>query len=510
MVTALKNIPSKDAASKSGLRSSSKSERASTKSTQCSKVLTVPEGINAAIQQMRYAVRGPLVQRADQLSHQLEDGTAPSDLPFTRVMYCNIGNPQSVGQAPVTFVRQVLSAFVCPELLDTSSFPPDVVNRVRRLLQTSHGAGAYTPSPGIPRIRQRVADAITRRDNVKASYENIFLTNGASEAVKLLLQLLIRDSRDGILIPVPQYPLYSASMTVLGGKQVSYFLDEDNGWSLNIDELKQKIHSAREQGICVRALVVINPGNPTGQVLSRENMEDIISFCAENRLVILADEVYQANVYDENKPFVSFKKVVTEMNSNVELASFHSVSKGVLGECGMRGGYVELCNMTNEVLNMIYKTLSISLCSNVLGQVALDIMMNPPQEGDASYELYEKEVSRTFNSLKRKSIKLSEAFNSFERLSCHHSEGAMYLFPRLDMPDKAIREAKSRNLDSADVMYCTELLEATGICVVPGSGFGQRDGTFHFRTTFLPPEEHMDEVIEKMREFHHNFMTKYS
>lgn len=474
------------------------------------KVLSVPDGINKSIQQMEYAVRGALVQRADRLANQLRDPVTAPNLPFSRIVYCNIGNPQSVGQPPVTFVRQVLSAFVSPHLLDTYDFPSDVVTRVRALLDVSHGSGAYTESPGIQFIRNRVANAITQRDGFESLSDNIFLTNGASEAVKTMMHLLVRAPNDGILIPIPQYPLYSATMTLLGGAQVSYYLDEDNGWALDLQELQMRIDSARNQGICVRALVVINPGNPTGQVLSRENMERIVSFCHENKLVILADEVYQSNVYVDDKPFLSFKKIVTEMNSSVELASFHSVSKGVLGECGMRGGYVELCNMADDVRDLTYKSLSVSLCSNVLGQVALDIMMNPPEAGDPSYDLYKEEVTRIFESLRRKSVKLSEAFNSFQGVTCNRSEGAMYLFPRITLPENAILEAQSRNMASADVLYCFELLESTGICVVPGSGFGQQKGTLHFRTTFLPPENQIDDVVEQMREFHHNFLKKYS
>lgn len=474
------------------------------------KVLTAPDGVNQSIQRMEYAVRGALVQRAEHLAHQLRDPKAASNLPFSRIVYCNIGNPQSVGQPPITYVRQVLSAFVSPQLLDTTDLPSDVVDRVRMYMDVSHGAGAYTESPGIHFFRERVANAITKRDGVKASLEDIFLTNGASEAVKTLMQLLVRDSSDGILIPVPQYPLYSATMTALGGVQVSYYLDEENGWGLDIDQLKQSLDDARDKGICVRALVVINPGNPTGQVLSRKNIERVVSFCQENRLVILADEVYQENVYVEDKPFVSFKKVVHDMGSDVELASFHSISKGVMGECGMRGGYVELCNIKDEIHGLTYKTLSVSLCSNVLGQAAMDIMMNPPQAGDPSHELYVKETDDIFNSLKRKSIKLSNAFESFEGITCNRSEGAMYLFPRIEMPRGAILEAQSRNMASADVLYCFELLESTGICVVPGSGFGQRKGTYHFRTTFLPPEDQIDSVVEQMREFHRGFLKKYS
>nr|AIT69946.1 alanine transaminase [Melanothamnus japonicus] len=479
------------------------------------KVLAVPGGINPALVKMEYAVRGPIVQRAEQITEQLNKKDESSSLPFDQVIYCNIGNPQSVGQQPVTFLRQVLSILVCPSLIsaDPSPFPSDVVGRAKDILAHSHGIGAYTASPGLPFIRDQIVKAITSRDNgIPASSDKIFLTNGASDAVKAVLQLLIRSPNDGIMIPIPQYPLYSATLTSISGAQVPYFLDEDavkDQWSLDIDELQRSYDDAKEKGIDVRALVVINPGNPTGHVLSRDQVHGIVRFCERNNVLIMADEVYQTNVFKPSE-FISFKRAVVEVGSNVELASFHSVSKGVLGECGIRAGYVEIHNMDEETRQMLYKVVSVNLCSNVLGQAAVSIMMNPPQPGDPSYELYSKEVGDIFNGLQRKSQKLSQALNTFEGVTCNTSQGAMYLFPRITVPEKAIEEAKKQGLSAPDVLYCMEMLEETGICTVPGSGFGQKEGTYHFRTTFLPPEDQMDGVVEQMRSFHHNFLQKYS
>nr|AIT69932.1 alanine transaminase [Betaphycus philippinensis] len=470
---------------------------------------------------MEYAVRGELVLRAEDLAKKLKlrPPAAPA-LPFDHVTYCNIGNPQSVGQRPVTFVRQALAAAVCPALIGLTPagptqsprvFPPDVELRVRQVLHASHGVGAYSESRGLEIVRRRVADAIQKRDaGIACDPENVFLTNGASDAVKAMLSLIVRGTGDGVMIPIPQYPLYSASMTSMRGVQVGYYLDEDEGWSLSMAELQGRLEEARGRGVDVRAIVIINPGNPTGQVLTRQNMEDVIRFCEREGLVILADEVYQQNVYVKHKPFISFKKVVTDLHSKVELASFHSVSKGVLGECGLRGGYMEVVNMNQDVIELIYKVLSVSLCSNIVGQLAVDLMMTPPKPGEPSYELYNAEVTEIFESLRRKAMALSEGLNTFEGVSCNPSEGAMYLFPRITIPEAAIFAARERGMACPDVLYCVELLEATGICVVPGSGFGQREGTYHFRTTFLPPEDQISDVIEKMRTFHSSFMKKYS
>lgn len=182
--------------------------------------------------------------------------------------------------------------------------------------------------------------------------------------------LIANTASDGILIPIPQYPLYSATIPLLGGKPIPYYLDEENGWALRIEELSRAVQEARRLSLTPKALVVINPGNPTGQCLERSNMESIIDFCHRERLVLLADEVYQENVYVSHKSFISFKRVLHDMGpryANQELMSFHSVSKGFVGECGKRGGYVEMTNIDEDVLQEYYKLCSINLCPNVLG-----------------------------------------------------------------------------------------------------------------------------------------------
>lgn len=135
-------------------------------------------------------------------------------------------------------------------------------------------------------------------------------------------------------------------------------------------------------GISVRAMVVINPGNPTGNVLLRKDIEDIIKICYENEIVIIADEVYQNNIYKEDRPFISFRKVLSELGepyaNSVELISLHSVSKGLLGECGLRGGFFEAHNLDEFADQMLYKLKSIELCSNTIGQVATHLMIRPP------------------------------------------------------------------------------------------------------------------------------------
>ena len=133
---------------------------------------------------------------------------------------------------------------------------------------------------------------MTERDGARASPNEIFLTDGASVAVRLCLHGLLRGRMDGVLVPIPQYPLYSASIALYGGTLVPYYLDEASGWAMNFANLKEAVENAKREGVMCRGLVLINPGNPTGQSLTRINLEQLIKFAHEERIVLMADEVY--------------------------------------------------------------------------------------------------------------------------------------------------------------------------------------------------------------------------
>jgi aspartate/methionine/tyrosine aminotransferase len=313
------------------------------------------------------------------------------------------------------------------------------------------------------------------------------------------------------MISIPQYPLYSATIPCQGGTSIPYYLDESRGWGLDVRELRRSVAEAKSKGVEPRGIVVINPGNPTGSCLSIDNIAEIIDFASHEGLAILADEVYQLNIYNENKPFVSFKKVLHYMGEaykDVELLSFHSTSKGVIGECGKRGGYVEMTNVLPEVHQQYLKLATLNLCPNLIGQLTVGLMVNPPKPSDPSYPLYREEYDRVYSSLKRRSELVTKTLNKMEGISCVPSEGAMYAFPRITLPPKAVEEAKKLG-KPADTLYCLELLSATGLCVVPGSGFGQVDGTWHFRTTILPQEEELTQVLGTFEKFHRQYMEKY-
>nr|GME01567.1 alanine aminotransferase 2-like [Ipomoea batatas] len=473
------------------------------------------QSINPKVLKCEYAVRGEIVNLAQKIQEELQ--AKPGSHPFDEIIYCNIGNPQSLGQQPITFFREVLALCDHPSILDKSEtqglFSADSIERAFQILDQIPGraTGAYSHSQGIKGLRDTIASGIEARDGFPANPNDIFLTDGASPAVHMMMQLLISSENDGILCPIPQYPLYSASIALHGGTLVPYYLDEATGWGLETSELKKQLETAKSKGIKVGALVVINPGNPTGQVLAEANQKEIVDFCKKEGLVLLADEVYQENVYVPDKQFHSFKKVARSMGygeKDISLVSFQSVSKGFYGECGKRGGYMEVTGFSPEIREQIYKVASVNLCSNISGQILASLVMSPPKVGDESYESFSAEKDAILSSLARRAKTLEDALNSLEGVTCNKAEGAMYLFPRICLPEKAIKAAEAAKT-APDAFYARCLLNATGVVVVPGSGFGQVPGTWHFRCTILPQEDKIPAIVSRLTEFHQGFMDQY-
>jgi alanine transaminase len=475
------------------------------------------DNINQNVRDMEYAVRGEVPIRANEIQRKLKSD--PGSWPFQEITKANIGNPHEMGQRPITFVRQVLACCVDPALLEEPFYPDDVKERARSYLQDIDGGsiGAYSHSLGLPKIRRDIAEFISARDGCPSSPDNVILVNGASDGIIGIMNLVVDPAaqgadRAGIMIPIPQYPLYTATISRLGAHQIPYHLDRDNHWCLDINQMRKSLKSARET--CTpKLLAVLNPGNPTGQCLPEANMREIIQFCKEESLLLLADEVYQENVYDKNCQFHSFKKVLRSMGKDyqdVELVSCHSISKGYLGECGMRGGYLEIVGVDSTVKEVLEKYFSAKLCSATPGQILTGLMVKPPKEGDPSYKQFMSEKRAILDALHYKAHKVTEKMAEIPGYQCNPVQGAMYAYPMVTVPEGAKRAAKDSGM-KVDVFYCMKLLEETGITFVPGSGFGTDiNGTFHFRMTILPARDKLNSMIEKLKDFHLRFCEKYS
>ena len=390
--------------------------------------LTV-DNINPRVKKAEYAVRGAIATKSEEYRAQLKKASGAkteSSLPFDSVISANIGNPQQLDQKPITFFRQVLSILEYPKLLDNEEalksafgYKQDVIDRAKWLSQEVQSVGAYSASAGVPAIRQSVANFLEKRDGFPAESSGIYLSAGASSGVNTLLNIICSKPETGILIPIPQYPLYTASLAVLNARAVSYYLDESKAWGTDLNTIKEAYEKAQADGTDVRAIVVINPGNPTGACLSADEVRDIIKWAATEKLVIMADEVYQTNVFVGK--FYSFKKGLRDLQKaepgkydNVELASLNSISKGMVGECGHRGGYFELVGFDPEVQAQILKFISIMLCPPVIGQCLVQLMVDPPVEGDPSYELYHQEYVGIKEGLHQRATALYKAFKELE------------------------------------------------------------------------------------------------
>ncbi|KAL3479919.1 pyridoxal phosphate-dependent transferase [Aspergillus californicus] len=473
------------------------------------------DNINSNIKAAKYAVRGELAVKAEEYRVKLAQGD--KSLPFDSVIFANIGNPQQLDQKPITFFRQVLSLLENPLLLKNKEalrtsfgYEDDVIERAETLLGEVQSVGAYSHSQGAPLIRESVAKFIEKRDGFPADPQSLFLTGGASSGVNTLLNVICNGPNAGVLVPIPQYPLYTATLSLLNAQCVPYELEEQKAWGTDVDAIRTSLQKAKAAGTDVRAIVVINPGNPTGASLDPADIKSVLDVAAEEKLVVIADEVYQTNVFVGE--FTSFKKRLRELQQetpakydNVELVSLHSVSKGMVGECGHRGGFFELVGFDPLVAAQVYKFISIMLCPPVIGQCLVELMVNPPKEGEPSHELYQKEYNGIREGLHKRALALYEAFQRMKGVECQEPQGSMYLFPTITLPAKAIDAATAENR-AADEFYCLRLLDATGVCVVPGSGFGQKENTLHFRTTFLAPGT---DWVERIVKFHSEFMAKY-
>ncbi|XP_028832250.1 alanine aminotransferase 2-like [Denticeps clupeoides] len=477
--------------------------------------MSVLRAISPDLSRIRLVDQDCLSKRAAQIREALLQGL---ERPFKHLIDISLGDAHRGGLQPITFVRQVISACLYPSLLDSGRLPIDVKSRARNLLKQCEGesVGSYTATCGLPKIQHSLSEFISRRDRgVPSSPENIFITSGSQQALMLVLRLFVHGKgslQTGIMTPVPSSPLFNMALSSLGGAMVPYHLCEEEGWTLRLDEMRRALATARRH--CnPMGLYVINPGNPVGQVQSQKSIEDVIRFAAEEKLFLLADEVYQDSVHDPTAEFVSYKRVLHEMgppySNTVELASFNSASKGFMGECGLRGGYVEFVNLDSAVMGHVYTLFSTEACTAVMGQIALDIMANPPRSGDASYTAFFEEVQNRRNTLNNNAKRVQETLNSLDGMSCQPIRGGIYAFPQLHLPARAVAKAEEAGV-APDLLYCMLLLEEMGLCVGPGSEHLQRKDTHHLRLCIATPEDTLQEVLERLSTFHLHFMRLFS
>lgn len=332
----------------------------------------------------------------------------------------------------------------------------------------------YSPSSGI----KPALDAIeheAERKGIK-NIQDIFVTTGASEAIELALTALVNDG-ENVLTPTPGYPLYTAISSKLQMMENPYYLDEENGWQPDIEDIKSKINNK------TKAIIIINPNNPTGSIASYDTLKELVNLAVENDLVIFADEIYDKLLFDENK-LVS----IASINPDASVITFGGLSKNYMVP-GFRIGWGIVSGqkaVLEDYIEAINKMLRARLSANHPEQYGIP----PALEGDQSH------LTIALEKLTRRRNMTVDMLNAVPGISCVKPEGSFYAFPKIDIINE-------------DSHFISELIKATGVVVVPGSGFGQKPGTKHFRVVFLPQDDVLEKAYKNIGEFFEQYKEKF-
>jgi alanine-synthesizing transaminase len=401
---------------------------------------------SAKLANVLYDVRGPIVDAAKKMEDEGQ-----------KIIRLNIGNLASFG-------------FDAPE---------EIQQDMIRNLPDSSG---YSDSKGIFAARKAVMHETQRQGIVGVTLDDIYLGNGASDLIVTATNALL-DEGDELLVPAPDYPLWTAATSLSGGQPVHYRCDEENGWAPNLDDIRSKI-TARTKGI-----VVINPNNPTGAMYPDASLLGIVEIAREHGLVILADEVYDKVLYDGVK-----HTPIASLSTDLLTLTFNSLSKAYRS-CGYRAGWMvvsgdkESASDYIEGLNML---ANIKLGSNVPGQWAIQTALG----GYQSINDLVCEGGR----LRRQRDLAYQLITAIPGVSCVKPEAALYMFPRLDPQMYPIAD---------DRQFFMELLKETRVMLVQGSGFNYPDNQ-HFRIVFLPHEDDLREAIGRVAKFLEGWRHRHS
>ncbi len=348
--------------------------------------------------------------------------------------------------------------------------PPHMIQAIYEAML--RGENGYSASSGTDEAIEAVKREADRK-GIK-NIQDIFITSGASEGIELVLTALL-DPGDNILTPFPGYPLYTAVQAKLDVKENAYFLDEENSWMPDPDDIRKKINSR------TKAIVIINPNNPTGSLASKEVLMEIAKIAEENNLLVLCDEIYDKILYDGKK-----HTSLASLNPELPVITFNGVSKSYVAPgfrigWGIASGNKEKMASFLEALN---KLLRARLCACTPIMASVKAALDGPQ--DHITALMEKMTPRRDMTWKM--------LNEIEGITCVKPEGAFYAFPKIDVKD--------------DSDFVKHLIMETGVVVVAGSGFGQKPGTQHFRVVFLPDEDTLRDSYSKIKEFTQKWRNK--
>ena len=401
---------------------------------------------SAKLANVLYDIRGPIMDAAKQMEDEGQ-----------KIIKLNLGNLAVFG-------------FDAPE---------EIQQDMIRNLPNSAG---YSDSKGIFAARKAVMHETQKQGISGVTLDDIYLGNGASELITMATNALL-DNGDELLLPTPDYPLWTAATSLSGGKPVHYRCDEANSWMPDLDDIRSKI-TPRTKGI-----VVINPNNPTGVIYSIELLKGVIEIAREHGLVILADEVYDKVLYDDAQ-----HTALASLSTDILTLTFNSLSKSYRS-CGYRAGWMVVSGDKKpatdyiEGLNMLS---NMKLCSNVPGQWAIQTALG----GYQSINDLVGEGGR----LRRQRDLAYELITAIPGVSCVKPQAALYMFPKLDPVMYAIRD---------DRQFFLELLKETRVMLVQGTGFNW-PAPDHFRIVFLPHEDDLREAIQRIAKFLESYRKRHN
>jgi alanine-synthesizing transaminase len=392
-----------------------------------------------------YDIRGPVLERARQME---EEGH--------HIIKLNIGNPATFG-------------FDVPE---------EILQDVIRNLSEASG---YCDSKGLFAARKAIMHYTQEKHISNVQLDDIFIGNGVSELVVLTMQALL-DNGDEVLIPMPDYPLWTAAVVLSGGVAKHYLCDEASGWLPDLDDIRAKITSR------TRAMIIINPNNPTGALYPKELLLEMIEIARQHQLIIYADEIYDKILYDD-----AIHTSVASLADDVLFVTFNGLSKNYRA-AGFRSGWAVVSGEKNHArdyiagLNML---ASMRLCANVPSQFGIQTALGGYQ---SIYDL----TLPTGRLMRQRDVAWS-LLTDIPGVSCFKPQAALYLFPRLDPEMYPIEN---------DQKFVLDLLTEEKVLLVQGSGFNWRQPD-HFRVVFLPNTDDLTEAVGRIAHFLQRYRKRY-
>lgn len=384
-----------------------------------------------------YDIRGPVMDEAKRME---EEGY--------NILKLNIGNPHPFGlEAPDEIIH-------------------DVIYNVRN-------AQGYTDSKGIFPARKAIMQYCQQKDIEGVTVNDVYVGNGVSELIMMAMQALL-DNGDEILVPAPDYPLWTAAVNLAGGTAVHYMCDEQGDWYPDIEDIRKKINHN------TRGIVVINPNNPTGAVYPKEILLEIVKLAEQHDLILFSDEIYDRIIYDDYEHYA-----LASLTKDVLCVTFNGLSKSHR-IAGFRAGWMVLSgnkSVAGDYIEGLTMLASMRLCSNALAQYTIQTALG----GYQSINEYIVPGGRL-----REQRDLSyKMLNDIPGLSCIKPRGAFYVFPKVDVKRFNIKD---------DMQFIKDLLLEKRVLLVQGTGFNWPNPD-HFRLVFLPPKEELKKAIKRIASF---------